>query len=199
MWPTLSRLTLLAAVSIHGQDLAPRPDNMQSLKEILLKQKPVTWVQAPTTRGTSAQSTSMTASISDVRVDADACTLSFKDGRVYPNERIENAQTWQFKIPDIDRVRVESLEGFVERLRSEGGQPSWATKTTPTVFVLEIEALPNHKFAVHRWSKNKANEVSERDLLQSLAFIVFAEEAGAREAEKTMQNAKAFCESKQRR
>ena len=60
------------------------------------------------------------------------------------------------------------------------------------------EAEADIKFAVHRWSKNKANEVIERDLQQSLAFIVFAEEVGAREVEKTLQNAKAFCASKQR-
>ena len=108
-------------------------------------------------------------------------------------------QTWQLNVPDIDRVTVESLEGFVERLRSERGQPSWATKTKPTVFVLEIGAAPNHKFDVHRWSKNSASEVSEQDLKQSLAFIVFAEEAGAREREKTLKSANVLCVTTPRR
>lgn len=196
MWPTLLILALLCVVSVHGQDLSPRPDPLHSLKEMLSGQKPFTWIQSPMSPGNSTPSTSVTGSITDVRVDVDACTLSLKDGRVFPNERYESVQTWQFRISDIDRVKVESLEGYVERLRSEGGQPSWATKTSPTVFVLEIAALPNQKFSVHRWSKNKANEVLERDLQQSSAFIVFPEEVGAREAEKAMQNAKAFCVSK---
>lgn len=200
MWTSLTRLALLfAAVSVHGQDAAPRPDSMQSLKGILAKQNPVHWVQTPTSPEIPAQSTPVTASITDVTVNVDACTLSLKDGRVFPNERYESLQTWQFKIPAIDRVSVESLESFVERSRSAGRQPSWATKTTPTVFVLKIEALQNHKFAVHRWSKNSANEVIERDLQQPLAFLVFADEAGAREVEKSMQGAKAFCASKQQR
>ena len=195
-----SCLALLCAVSIQGQEVAPRPpDTLQSLKEMLLRQKPVSWVQTPTSPEISAEPTPVTASITDVRVDLEACTLSFKDGRVFPNARYESVQTWQFKIPEIDRVIVESLEGFVERLRSEQRQPSWATKTTPTVFVLEIEALPNHKFPVHRWSKNNANEIIERDMQQPSAFIVFPDEAGARETEKAMLNAKAFCVSKQRR
>ena len=192
-------LPLLGAVSIYGQGLAPGPGSMQTLKEVLTSQKPVNWAQIPTNPELSAQSASVTSSITDVSVDADACTLSFKEGRVFPDQHFESAQTWKFKIPSIDRLTVESLEGFVDRLRSEGGRESWATKTKPTVYVLEIEALPNHKFDVHRWSKNKANEVLEKDLQGALAFIVFADEAGAKEAQKTMQNAKTFCASKQGR
>ena len=32
MWPILSRLALLSAVSVHDQDLAPQPDAMEALR-----------------------------------------------------------------------------------------------------------------------------------------------------------------------
>lgn len=166
---------------------------MGSLKEMLSRQKPVQWVQTPTNPENSAQPTRVIATLTDVTVDADACKLSFKDGRVFQDQRWESMQTWQLNVSDIDHVRVESLVGFVERLRAEGRQPGWATQTKPTVFVLEFLAAPNHKFDVHRWSKNSANEVSERDLQQSLAFIVFADETSANEAAKTLEHAQSLC------
>ena len=172
MRPILSTLAILSAASVHGQDLAARSDAMQSLKGMLSRQKPVNWSQTPASPGTLAYSTHVTATIRDVTVDSRACKISFKDGRLFADQRFESVQTWQLNIPDIDRATVESLEGFIDRLRSEGGQPSWATKTMPTVFVLEIVAAPNHKFDVHRWSKSNVNEVSEQDLKESLAFIV---------------------------
>lgn len=180
---------LLFAVSVYAQDL-------RSLEETLSRQKPVQWVQTATGPENPVASTRVTASITAVKADAEACTLSLKDGRSYPDQGFESVQTWQFQISGIDRVEVESLVGFIERLRSEGGQPGWATKTTPAVFVLEIVALPNHQFAVHRWNKNQANEVSERDLRQSLAFLIFGEEASAREAGKAIEKAKAVCATK---
>jgi hypothetical protein len=189
----LSILAILSAASVQGQDLAARSNAMQSLKESLSRQKPVNWLQTPTSPEASAYSTHVTATISDVTVDNKACKVSFKDGRLFPDQRFESVQTWQLNIPDIDRVTVESLEGFIERLRSEGGRPSWATKTVPTVFVLEIVAAPNHKFDVHRWSKNNVNEVSERDVKEPLVFIVFGGEADAREAGKMVQNATVRC------
>ena len=63
----------------------------------------------------------------------------------------------------------------------------------PTVFVLQMLAAPSQRFEVHRWSKNGENEATERDLSQSLAFIVFAQEAAAREAAKTLERAKVLC------
>ena len=56
---------------------------MQSLKYVLSRQTPVNWVQTPTSPETSAQSTHVTATITDVTVDAYACKLSFKDNRLF--------------------------------------------------------------------------------------------------------------------
>lgn len=166
---------------------------MRSLKEILSRQKPVHWVESPTNPGNAAQPTHAIATVTDVTTDADTCKLSFKEGRVFQDQHWESVQTWRLNVSDIDQVRVESLVGFVERLRAEGRQPGWETQTTPAVFVLELLAAPNHKFDVHRWSKNSANEVSERDLQQSLAFIVFASEASANEAAKTVRRVQTSC------
>jgi hypothetical protein len=125
--------------------------------------------------------------------------LSLKDGRVFPNDGYESVQTWQFKLPEIGSLRVETLEGFVDRTRAAHGSPSWGAKTSPTVFILEFDAAANHKFPVHRWSKNRGHQVLEKDLQQPSAFIVFANETTAKEAEKAVQNAKTFCASAGRR
>jgi hypothetical protein len=54
-------------------------------------------------------------------------------------------------------------------------------------------AVPKQPFEVHRWSKNGANDAIERDLNQSLAFIVFADEVAARETAKVLERAKDLC------
>jgi hypothetical protein len=106
-------------------------------------------------------------------------------------------QSWNVRIPRIDRIRVDSLEGLVDRLRAEGGQSGWATKTSPTVFALQLYALPKQPFDVHRWSKNGENDAIERDLQQSLAFIIFADEAAARETAKALERAKDLCTNRE--
>ncbi len=199
MRTTLFRLALLCAVGAHGQDVGTGQQPLRSLAELFLTQKPLQWVQTPTNPENPAPPTPVTGSITEVKVDVEACTLSLKDGRTFPHDGYESVQTWVFKLADLDRVRVETLEGYVDRLRAEHGQASWGAKTVPTVFALELEALPDRKFAVHRWSKNKTGEVIERDLQQPSAFVVFGEESAAREAAKALQNAKTFCASKQRR
>jgi hypothetical protein len=166
---------------------------MKNLQYLLAQQESVSWVQTPSNSEHSAESTRVVATLAAVNVDSSACKLTFKDGRVFPDQRYESLQSWNVRIPGIDRIRVDSLVAFVERLRAEGGQPSWATKTSPTVFVLQMFAVPKQPFEVHRWSKNGANDAIERDLNQSLAFIVFADEVAARETAKALERAKDLC------
>ena len=127
----LPTLTVLCAALSHGQDLTSRQAAMQSLQTMLSRQDQVSWVQAPSKSDNSAQATHVTATLTDVTVDVSACRLLFKDGRVFPDQHYQSVQTWKLRIPEIDQIRVESLEGFVERFRAERGQPSWATKTSP--------------------------------------------------------------------
>lgn len=150
-------------------------------------------MQTPTNPPRPADATHVTASLTDVQIDPAACTLTFKDGRNFPDQKYEAIQTWKINLKDIDRIQVDSLEAFVERSRSEGGQPRWDTKTSPAVYVLQMVAAPGRKFNVHRWSRNSNNEIIERDLNQPLAFVVFASESGARESATAMQKAKDLC------
>jgi hypothetical protein len=166
---------------------------MQSLQAMLSRQDQVSWVQAPSNADNSAPVTHVTASLTDVTFDVGSCKLSFKDGRVFPDERYQSVQTWKLRIPEIDQIRVDSLVGFVDRFRAEGGHPSWGTKTTPAVFVLEMLAASGQKFEVHRWSKNGDSDPMERDLTQPRTFVVFAQESAAREAAKALERAKVLC------
>ena len=166
---------------------------MQSLKAALSRQDQVSWVQVPSQPEDSKQATHVSASLTGVTVEPGACSLSFKDGRVFSDQRYQSVQTWNLRIPEIQQVRVESLEGFVDRSRAEGGHPGWGTKTNPTVFVLEMVAAPGRKFQVHRWSKNGDSEAMERDLDQPLVFVVFSQEAAAREAAEMLEKAKSLC------
>jgi hypothetical protein len=185
-------LPALLAVILYGQD-STRASALQRLQQVLSSQNPVNWVQTPTNSAKAAEATRVTASLTDVHADPGACTLSFKDGRSLPDQKFESVQTWTVAIPDIDRIQVDSMEGFLNRLRAEGGQPPWDTKTSPIVFVLQMTAARNRNFNEHRWSRNSNNEVVERDFHQSLAFVVFAAEATAREAAGALQRAKDYC------
>jgi hypothetical protein len=189
----LSTLAIFVAAPLHGQQLTSRESTMKNLQDLLAQQQRVNWVQTPTDSGHAAESTKVVATLAAVNVDSSACKLTFKDGRVYPDQHYESVQTWSVRIPGIERVRVDSLEGFVDRVRAEGGHPGWATKTSPTVFVLQMFAAPKQPFDVHRWSKNGSNDPIERDLQQSLAFIVFADESAARETAKALEKAMDLC------
>ena len=184
-------LALLATV-LQAQD-DTRTSALKQLEHTLSGQTSTNWVQTPTDSAKAADAARVTASITDVHADAGACTLSFKDGRGYPDQKYESVQSWKLNLSDVDRIQVESMEGFVNRLRAEHGQRPWETKNVPTVYVLLMAAAPDRNFKVHRWSKSSNNEVAERDLSQPLAFVVFAAEAAAREAASTLQKAKDLC------
>jgi hypothetical protein len=166
---------------------------MKNLQSLLAQQQQVNWVQTPTNSEQSAQATHVVATLAAVNVDSSACKLTFQDGRVFPDQHYESLQSWSVRIPAIDRIRVDSLEAFVDRFRAEGGQPGWATKTSPTVFVLQMYAVAKQPFEVHRWSKNGTNDAKEQDLHQSLSFIVFADERAAQETAKALERAKELC------
>jgi hypothetical protein len=185
------RLALLAT-TLQAQD-DTRTSALQRLQHTLSDQTSVNWVQTPTDSAKATDAARVTASVTDVHADAGACTLSFKDGRSFPDQKYESVQTWKLNFPDIDRIQVESMEGFVNRVRAEHGNRPWETTTSPAVFVLLIAAAPNRNFNVHRWSRNSNNEVIERDLSQQLAFLVFRAEATAREAASALQKAKDLC------
>ncbi len=183
----------LAVLPGNAQDPTPRQVAMRHLQETLSSQAEVKWVQGPTDPGREAQSTHVSASLTDVAVDDHACTVSFKDNRVFSDPTYRTASTWKLRLAEVEKVAVDSLVGFVERFRREAGQPGWGTKTDPAVFVLQIFAATNRKFATHRWSRNSANEVIERDQTQSPALIMFAEEAIARDAATAFEKAKELC------
>ena len=164
-----------------------------NLQRLLAGQEQVNWVQTPTNSEQPPESVHVTATLADVKVDGSTCTLTYKDGRVFPDQHYDSLQTWTVRIPAIDRIRVDSLEAFVNRYRTEGGHPSWGTKTTPVVFTLQMFAAAKQSFEVHRWSKNGGSDPIERDLHQPMAFIIFAGEAAARETAKALDLAKDSC------
>src|SRR5690348_4181725 len=116
-------MTLLATV-LHAQHVA-RASALQRLQQILASQSSVNWVQTPVNSQHISDATHVTASLTGVTVEPAACALSFKDGRSFPDQKYETVQTWKLKVTDVDRIQVDSLEAFVERLRAEGGQARW--------------------------------------------------------------------------
>jgi hypothetical protein len=186
-------LIIFSVALSQGQDDASRQAAMNRLRDVLSNHGQVNWVQTPAASDVPPQSTHVTATLTDVAVDVGTCKLSFKDGRVFPDQRYQSVQNRTLRLPQIDRIKVDSLEGFMEGFRAEGGLPRWGTKTSPAIFVLEMFAAPDQKFQVHRWSRNGENKALERDLNDSMAFVVFAEEAAALEAAKALQRAKELC------
>jgi hypothetical protein len=190
------RLLLLSALAltfIHAQDLATRESVMQYLRDTLAKEPQLKWGQVPTKAGPDVKPTNVTSTISDIATDAAACTVSFKSDRDFPDDRYRAAMTWKLPVRDIDKVTVETLESYVNRFRSRSGGPAWETKTIPAVYVLSISALPDRKFPAHRWSRNAANEVVERDQETPDALIAISDEAVARGIARALERAKDLC------
>lgn len=164
---------------------------MQSLQETLSRQTQIKWVQAPT--GSDVKPYSVSESLSNIAVDAGACTVSFKTDRYSPEYHYQLAMTWKLPVRDIDKISFETLEALAEQSRAKSPRPRSGIKTDPTVFGLQMIAAQNRDFAAHRRSVNSDNEVIEKDQSQPEVLIVFGEEATAREAALALQRVKDLC------
>jgi len=186
-------VTILPVSILTAQDLTTRETIARNLKQALSTQTQLQWKQIPNTPGHETEAANVSSTLTDVTIDMAGCTLSFKDGRLFPDQNYRSEQTWKLPLAEIDRTGVDSMEGFVNRFRTENGAEKWETRTSPAVFTLQFYAASNNKFAVHRWSKNNTGEVIERDLKQPYAFIVFGSEAAAKNAASALETAKAAC------
>jgi hypothetical protein len=177
----------------NAQDVPTRQATLQHLEEMLSRRGELKWIQAPMNPDPKAELTNVTANLTNVAVDGNACTVSFKDSRDFPNQNYKVSLTLRLGLAEIDRIAADSLEAYMERFRSELGQPPWATKTTPKVFVVQVFAAKDRKFAAHRWSLNSSNEVIEREQPQSPLLLPFLDESIARDFATALQKVKNLC------
>jgi hypothetical protein len=187
----LFTLPFIFGALAHAQDLKTRQIAMQSLQEALSRQTQVKWVQAPT--NSDVKPYSVRDTMSNVAVDAAACTVSFKIDRDSPEYRYQLALAWTLPVRDIDTIIVETLQALRERSRPKPPQASSGITTDPVVFGVQITAAPNRDFPAHRRSINSDNEVIEKDQTQSSLTIVFSEEAVARQSAAAFERVKDLC------
>lgn len=184
---TLSCILILQPV--RAQDPTTLQDAMKSIQETLNRQGQVKWVQ--TQKTADAEPVDVTFEVIEAIADSKACSVSFRADNGFPNYKI--MIIWKLPLRDIGRITVESVEAAGERFRAESKLPKWNTTTVPTVYNMQIYAVPDKKFEVHRRSLNGQREVIERDQQMAQAVIIFREEETAQRVSRAIQRAKDLC------